>query len=293
MRAWRWHAIAARDGGTTAIIAAVLLAAMMHAGWNTIAKLNAGRAGDAALVGAVAGLPAALYAPWAGIPDVAAWPQLAASAVIHLAYFRVLARAYRGGDLSVAYPLMRGLPPLIVAGLGTVLFGEILSLQAWCAGLVLVAGVLLLGWDGLAHGSLRHGSAKFVVLQIAIIAAYIVVDGSGVRASGNAASYIVWMFMLTSLLLLPGTRRSMRLLAREGSRSVTVAMLGGLLTFGSYGIALWAMTRAPVALVAALRETSIVFGAGFGAWLVGERFGARRWAAVALVLAGAAAVRVG
>jgi drug/metabolite transporter (DMT)-like permease len=277
---------------TTAVIAAVLLAALMHAGWNTIAKLNASRAGDAAVVGVVAGVPAALCAPWAGIPDPACWPQLGASAVIHLAYFRVLALAYRGGDLSVAYPLMRGLPPMLVAGLGIALFGERLSLEAWCAVLVLLAGVLLLGWDGFARGSLKRGAAVFVALQVAIITSYILVDGSGVRASANAGAYIVWMFILTSLLLLPGTVYPLRMLAREGSGAVGLSVLGGLLTFGSYGIALWAMTRAPVALVAALRETSILFGAGFGAWLVGEPFGARRWTALALVLGGAAAMRL-
>jgi drug/metabolite transporter (DMT)-like permease len=277
---------------STPILAAVLLAALMHAAWNAIAKLNARRAGDAALVGVAAGLPAALYAPFAGLPDAAAWPQLLASALIHLAYFRVLARAYRGGELSVAYPLMRGLPPLLVAVLGVLLFGELLSLAAWCALLVLLAGVLLLGWDALAQQSLRHGSARWVALQIAIIAAYILVDGSGVRAAGNPASYIAWMFLLTSLLLLWGATPSLQRLAREGPRALGVALLGGLLTFGSYGIALWAMTQAPVALVAALRETSIAFGAALGAWLVRERFGARRWAAVALVLAGAAAMRL-
>lgn len=277
---------------STGVIAVVLLAAMMHAGWNTIAKINAGRAGDAAVVGILAALPAAVVAPWTGFPDPAAWPQLAGSAIIHLAYFRVLARTYRGGELSVAYPLMRGAPPLIVAAVGAVLFGEVLSLEAWCAVLVLVGGVLLLGWDGLARGSLRGGSAGFVVLQIAIIASYTLVDGSGVRASDTAAAYIVWMFILTAVLLLPGAVPSLQLLAREGRKSVAVALLGGLLTFGSYGIALWAMTRAPVALVAALRETAIVFGAGLGVWLVGERFGPRRWTAVALVLGGAAAMRL-
>src|SRR3954464_7083548 len=96
------------------IIAAVLAAALMHAAWNTIAKLNAARAGDAVVVGVMGAWPALLALPWAGLPDRSCWPQLAASAVIHFAYFRALARAYSGGELSVAYPLMRGVPPLLV-----------------------------------------------------------------------------------------------------------------------------------------------------------------------------------
>lgn len=277
---------------TTELIAAVLVAALMHAGWNTIAKANAARAGDAVIVGILAGAPAAIAAPWTGIPAQAAWPQLVATALLHLAYFQVLAGAYRGGDLSVAYPLMRGLPPLLVAAIAVMLFDELLSAGGWAAILVLVAGVMLLGWEGLRKGALRGASARFVGLQIAIIASYTLVDASGVRAAGNPWSYIVWMFVLTALVLLPGSLGSLLALAREGPRAAALAALGGLFTFASYATAMWAMSRAPVALVAALRESSILFGAGFGAWFLGERFGARRWLAVGLVLGGVATMRL-
>ena len=97
------------------VMAAVLCGALLHALWNLLAKHNAGRAGNAVVVGIMAGLPAALTLPFSALPDSAAWPQVIASALIHVVYFKVLAGAYRGGDLSVAYPLMRGLPPLAVA----------------------------------------------------------------------------------------------------------------------------------------------------------------------------------
>jgi len=274
------------------IIAAVLVGALLHALWNTLAKRNAGRAGDAAVVGLMAGIPAALTLPWTSVPLPAAWPQVVASAIIHVAYFKVLAGAYRGGDLSVAYPLMRGLPPLVVAVSSVFLFGEVLSPLAWVAMMVLIAGVLLLGWDGLRGGALSTSGLRFVVLQVVIIVVYTLVDASGVRAAGDAWSYIAWMFALTSLGLLPFSIPSLRAISTEGPRAMAVALLGGCCTLGSYGIALWAMTQAPVALVAALRETSILFGAALGAWLLGERFGARRWVAVLLVLAGVAAMRL-
>jgi drug/metabolite transporter (DMT)-like permease len=274
------------------IIAVVLVAALMHAGWNTIAKLNAARAGDAVIVGIMAGWPGLLVLPWAGVPDRAAWLQVAASVVIHFFYFRALARAYAGGELSVAYPLMRGVPPLLVAAVAATVFGERLSLPAWTAVLLLIAGVLLLGWDGMRKGALRGASARFVLLQIAIIASYTLIDGSGVRASGSALAYIVWMFLLTAVVLAVAAPGSLRALHREGTSALAVAAVGGLFTFGSYGVALWAMTRAPVALVAALRETSILFGAGLGAWLLRERFGARRWVAVAMILGGVAGMRL-
>ena len=277
---------------SASLIAVVLAAALMHAAWNTIAKLNAARAGDAVVVGIMAGWPALVVLPWAGIPDRAAWLQLLASVVIHFFYFRALARAYVGGELSVAYPLMRGVPPLIVAALGAIVFGELLSLPGWTAVLLLVAGVLLLGWDGLKKQALRGASARFVAIQIVIIASYTLIDGSGVRLSGNALSYIVWMFGLTAAMLVLGAPGSLRALRTEGTSAVAVAAIGGVFTVGSYGVALWAMTAAPVALIAALRETSILFGAGLGAWLLRERFGARRWVAVAMILGGVAGMRL-
>ena len=277
---------------TLEVITAVLLGALLHAFWNTLAKRNAGRAGDAVLVGMMAGIPAALTLPWTDLPLPAAWPQIIASAVIHVGYFKVLAGAYRGGDLSVAYPLMRGMPPLVVAVSAVFIFGETLSMTAWLSMLLLIAGVLLLGWEGLRGGALTAGAARFVAVQIVIIVGYTLVDASGVRAAGNAWSYIAWMFALTSLALLPFSRASLRGIASEGKRAAGISLLGGVCTLGSYGIALWAMTRAPVALVASLRETSILFGAALGAWLLGERFGALRWVAVLMVASGVAAMRL-
>jgi drug/metabolite transporter (DMT)-like permease len=274
------------------IIAAVLAAALMHAAWNTIAKFNSARAGDAVVVGIMGAWPAVLLLPWAGLPERACWPQLAASVVIHFVYFRALARAYRGGDLSVAYPLMRGVPPLLVGAMAAALFGETLSVQAWLAIATLLCGVILLGWDGMQRGALRGATGRFVALQIFIIAAYTVVDASGVRASGSALTYIVWMFVLTAAVMALASGDSFSRLAAEGPRAWAVSMASGLFTFGSYAVVLWAMTRAPVALVAALRETSILFGAGLGAWLLRERFGARRWIAVALIMGGVAGMRL-
>ncbi len=274
------------------VIAAVLFGALLHALWNTLAKRNAGRAGDAVVVGIMAGIPAALTLPWSDMPLRAAWLQILVSAIIHVGYFKVLAGAYRGGDLSVAYPLMRGLPPLVVAAAAVSVFGESLSVAAWCALLALIVGVLLLGWEGLRGGALSNSAARFVGIQIVIIVVYTLVDASGVRAAGNAWSYIAWMFALTSIGLVPFSLASLRGIGAAGARAASVALLGGLCTLGSYGIALWAMTRAPVALVAALRETSILIGAVLGAGLLGERFGARRWIAVLMVLAGVVGMRL-
>src|SRR5262245_31108482 len=162
------------------MIAVVLCAALMHAAWNTIAKLEH-RSSDAVIVGIAAALPALLTLPWVGVPSRSAWPQLAASVAIHVGYFRVLARIYTGGELIVAYPLMRGLPPLVVA-IGSVLFfGETLNIGVWMAIGILVAGVVLLGWDGFSRGAVSGGAIAFVALQVMLIAAYTLIDASGVR----------------------------------------------------------------------------------------------------------------
>jgi len=273
------------------VIAVVLLAALMHAGWNTLAKRNFG-GGDAVVVGVLAAWPALLALPFVGVPARAAWPMLAASALIHIAYFRVLARAYERGELSVAYPLMRGVPPLVVAAVAAVLFGEMLSTPAWMGVAVLVGGVLVLGWDGLSAGTLHARSIRYVGIQIAVIAAYTLVDGAGVRASGNPFAYIVWLFVLIAIALVVSTPAPLVAAYRAGGRTLAIAAVGGALTFGSYAAALWAMTQAPVALVAALRETSSLFGAVFAAWFLGERFGATRWAALVLIVGGVAAMRL-
>lgn len=181
---------------------------------------------------------------------------------------------------------------MMVAAIAVVLFGEHLALLAWGAIGVLLGGVLLLGWDGIRKGALRGSSGRFVALQIVIIACYTLVDASGVRASGTPLTYITWMFVLTATAMAFAARDSLRALLKEGPGAFAVAATGGLFTFGSYAVVLWAMTRAPVALVAALRETSILFGAGLGAWLLRERFGARRWLAVAMIVAGVAGMRL-
>jgi drug/metabolite transporter (DMT)-like permease len=271
---------------------AVLAAALLHASWNALAKAASGKAGDVIAVGIAAGLLAALALPFLPLPASASWPQLAASAVIHLAYFKLVEMAYRGGDLSVAYPLMRGTPPLVTAVGAWLLLGEPLSAGGWTAVGVIVVGALALAADGLRARRVSARSLAIVGANIAVIVAYTLVDGSGVRASGSAPSYIAWLFALTALVLV---------LARPllGARGLPqshgawgLLATGAACTIGSYGIVLWAMTAAPIGLVAALRETSIVFGTLIAAAWLRERVSAVRWAGVALVAAGGAAMRL-
>ena len=274
------------------VMLAVLVAAALHASWNVIGKAASGKAGDVIAVGVTAGALAALALPFLPLPDRASWPQLAASAVIHLAYFKLLERAYRTGDLSVAYPLMRGTPPLVTALGAWVLLAEPLSSGGWTAVGIIFAGALALAVDGLCGRQVSTRSLAIVGANILVIVVYTLLDGSGVRASGNAPSYIAWMFALTALtLVLARPWLGVRGMPQShGAWGLLAA--GALCTLGSYGIVLWAMTLAPIGLVAALRETSIVFGTIIAAAVLRERMSPQRWAGVALIAAGGAAMKL-
>jgi phosphonate utilization associated putative membrane protein len=289
-------------GLTWPLVAAVLVGALLHAGWNALVKSSGDKPLDTALVHACGALVALPLLLWVGLPSPAALPFIALSLVIHVAYYIALAGAYQHGDLGLTYPIMRGFAPLLVALGSAPLLGEVLSAGAWLGIAGITLGVALVG---LAHPgeALHHRRAlAYAFANAGIIAVYTVIDGQGVRtevaAGGEALRYVLLLFVLDGLPypLLVAWRRG-----REGRRAAwpyirarwPVATLGGCASIGSYAIALWAMTRAPVASVAALRETSVLFAALLGVWLLGERFGAQRMAGTVLVVAGVVALRMG
>ena len=184
----------------------------------------------------------------------AAWPWLVASVVIHLFYFAALIESYRTGDLGQVYPIARGAAPLMTAGAATVFVGEPLSLLGWSGIVVLVAGVLLLSARGGRElARIDRRAVGFALVTALTICTYSVVDGIGARLSRNPQSYVLWMFLGNALLLVPYA------LWRDG-RDVVPAMrrfwrrglAGGALQVVAYGTVLWAMTLAPIAIVATL-----------------------------------------
>ena len=275
-----------------AVTLAVLGAGFLHALWNAMLKSAAGEPLlDTALIVAGGTVVALLTLPFVGTPAIVSWKFMALSALIHFGYYVTLSGAYRRGDLSFAYPLMRGVAPLFVTLLGLLFLGEHPTPQM-LAGIALISiGILVIAW--FASGKHTPAAAGWAIANAAIISLYTLVDGAGARASGNAVAYVCW------LIFLEGFPYMIWIVATRGRPAVTYmagrwrrALAGGAASLAAYGIVLWAMTRAPVAVVAALREVSVLFAALIGALVLKEGFGWRRMAGAASVVAGVAALRL-
>ena len=276
------------------VFLAVLFAALCHAGWNALAKtgLDPLRATATMAVGAIAVALAAL--PFVGLPQAPAWPWLAASTAIHIFYFAGLIEAYRAGDLGQVYPIARGAAPLMTATAATLFVGERLSVLGWSGIALLAAGVLLLsarGGRGLT--GLDRRAVGFALFTAVTICAYSVVDGIGARASANAVGYTLTLFVCHgAALILYAHAREGRTVLSALPRFWRLAIGGGGMQLMSYGIALWAMTLAPIAIVATLRETSVLFGTLIAVVMLKEPLKPARIAAAVLIMAGLVAIRL-
>ncbi len=274
------------------VVGAVLLGALLHASWNALVKSSSDKDLDTALIHLIGSLLAAPVVLLVGWPDARAWPFIAASVLIHIGYYLALTGAYRHGDLGLTYPLMRGVAPLLVALSASFTLHETLSPVAWAGVLGISAGVLVLGLSRHALDSPK--AVGFALANAVVIATYTVVDGLGVRASGHALQYVATLFMLDgwpySLLIFATRGHDLGRYARGRWPVATVGACGSL---GSYGIALWAMTVAPVAMVAALRETSVLFAVILGSWILKEHVTLRRFIGACTIVAGVMAVRMG
>lgn len=278
-----------------AVVALVLLAAILHATWNAFIKAGADRLAVLSLTMAIPAPLCALALPFVPLPAAAAWPYLAASVLIHTAYYACLLFAYRHGDLSQVYPIARGTAPVLVAGGAWALAGEALAPREAIAILIVSGGIMSLAWHRRAKAAKDELAAiGFALLTSLNISLYSVTDGLGVRAAGTAIGYILWMFALEGLPLLAFTlwvRRGR--IAASFRPNLKTGAGGALISSLAYGIVIWAMSAAPMAHVVALRETSVIMAAIIGALVLDEPFGHRRIAAACLVAAGAALLHIG
>jgi drug/metabolite transporter (DMT)-like permease len=277
------------------VFSAVLVAAVLHAGWNALVKVGLDRFLSVTLIALAAGLVSLLAVPFVAFPRPAAWPWLLASTALHTGYKLFLIQAYRAGDLGQVYPIARGAAPLLVSVIMMLGFAEMLSPLAMLGVILLVVGVWLMSLlGGRERGRLEARAVLFALGTSVFIASYTLTDGLGARVNGSAHGYAVWLFLIDGVLML------VVLMAVRGASSLSAlrpywrsGLAGGAMSLGAYWIVIWAMTVAPIALVAALRETSVLFAAAISVVILREPL--TRWRALAAVtiVAGVAMTRLG
>jgi drug/metabolite transporter (DMT)-like permease len=278
------------------VFAAVLFAAACHAGWNASIKGTLDPLATTVLIAVGAALVALPGIPFTGWPELPSWPWLIASIVIHLFYFAGLIESYRAGDLGQVYPIARGAAPLMTATMTTLFVGERLGWYGWTAIVLLAAGVLLLSLRGGRDLTrIDRKAVGFALFTAVTICAYSVVDGIGARLAGpgkaSAYSCVLFVGIAPVVVLYALARRGFEVLPAMVPYW-KIGLGGGALAVISYTIAIWAMTVAPIALVAALRETSVLFGALIAVLVLREPLRAARLTAALMVVAGLVLMRL-
>lgn len=275
---------------TLTVFAILLFAALLHASWNAIVKAGTDKLYSAISVSGSAAMIALVLLPFSPQPAMASWPYLVISCALQVVYTVLVARTYQFSDMSQTYPLMRGTAPLLVALVSVLVLGDPLSGLAWCGIGVVCLSILTMALAG------RMQSRKGIWLALinaCFIAGYTLVDGTGVRLSETALGYTLWTFFMNGFCLLCWAMVARR---RQASHYLRLhwkkGLLGGVGTMGSYGLALWAMTQAPLAVVAALRETSILFGALIAFLLLKEKVAGLRILAALGIAGGAILLRL-
>ena len=277
----------------TFVILVVLGSAVLHAVWNAIIKGGTDKLVETSLKAGGGAFLALLLIPFLPVPLPESRIFIASTVAIHLFYYLFIAYAYKGSDLSYAYTIMRGSSPLFTALFSVFILHEALSGSGWTGVIMLSAGVLILAVDAVRHGAFNLPATILALANAFVIMGYSLVDGHGVRHSGSAAAYICWVnfcnfFPITVFTILARKGEYFRYVKKRWK----YGLCGGACSLVAYGLALWGMTRAPIAMVAALRETSVVFGMLFAVLFLKEKVTPARILAVLLVLAGAAVMRL-
>lgn len=277
---------------TVWVLLAVLGAAFLHAIWNAVIKLGTSKLTSMLIMTLVQGgfgLVIALTRPF---PQAEVWLWLLASGLFHSAYKLFLAYAYEQGDLSRVYPIARGAAPMVVLLISALFLADEIAGWEYIGILVLGTGILLM-----ARGVFSSGeSRKLVPLALGsamATAGYSLVDGLGARVAGDAVTYVAWLFALDAVFFLPSCLMLRgRSVLRANRHAWLMGSLAAIASYGAYAIAVWAMTVAPIALVAALRETSILFAVFIGWFFFSDRMDTQKGIAAALIVAGVIVTRL-
>jgi drug/metabolite transporter (DMT)-like permease len=271
------------------VVAVVLLAAVLHAGWNVAVRAGHDRRRESALMLVGGAVLAVVLLPFLPALPMAAWPYVLISSLLNGLFFILVAEAYAHGGIALAYPLMRGVAPMLTLVSSWLLLGEGLPPLAWIGIAVICGGVVALARRRGDAAEAR--AARFALANAVVISAYTVNDAVGVRVSHTPLTYTLWMFPLSAIPTLLWLRRFTSLAVPSLVEAVRGICAAGA-SIGAYTLVLWAMTRAPVAPIAALRETSILLGVVLARLLLGERPGRRGWSGAVAIAAGAVLLRL-
>lgn len=278
---------------TSGVFALVLGAALFHAAWNALVKVNGDRLIMIAVMMMSQATVAIMVVLFVAFPTPDAWLCIGASTAFHTAYYLFLVNAYRFGDLSHVYPVARGSALLIVAVMSTAIIGETLSRQATLAVALIALGIMSLTLTRGASGFREPRAIPFALGTGLFIAGYTVVDGLGGRLADSAHSYIFWLNLFDGIPI-----TILALYLRRGQvfaqvrKSWKPGVLAGIISLFAYWIVIWAMTQAPIALVSAVRETSMVFAVLFGVFFLKERLDLARLASTVITLFGAVMLKL-
>jgi drug/metabolite transporter (DMT)-like permease len=280
---------------TLTVFFAVLAAAAMHASWNALIKMRGDRFASISLTSLGMSLAALPVIPFVEFPGMAVWPFIAASLAIHIGYRLFLVMAYEAGDLAQTYPLARGAAPLMTTIGAIFLLAELPTPLAVLGIVLLSTGTLLMSFrGGRGLGRLDRRAVGFALTTSIFVTGYTLTDGSGARLAATASSYAAWLFLCDGLVSIAiGFYYRGRSLLPIMKKEWHIGVLTGLLSAASYWIAMWAMTKAPIASVAALRETSILFAMLISVFALREKLTGWRAAAALCIVAGVVALRLG
>jgi drug/metabolite transporter (DMT)-like permease len=277
-------------GMSPPVMFAVLLAALLHAGWNVAVRAAEDRRRETALLLCGGTVIAVATLPFLGAPEPASWPYLLASALLNGLYFILISETYARGSLSLAYPLMRGVAPMLTLMAAWLLLGELLPIADWLGIATICAGVLLLVRR--RGDAAEATSIRFALANAVVIATYTLNDAVGARLSQAPVSYTLCLFPLSAIPTLLWLLHRSTALHLPDLREAARGLGGAGASVGAYALVLWAMTQAAVAPVAALREIGILIGVVLARLFLGERPGRRGWGGAMTIAAGAVILRL-
>ncbi len=273
------------------VAALVLFAALLHATWNAIVKNGDNKMLDSSAIALGASIVSIAALPFVEAPGWHIWPYVIASTLIHFAYYQLIAAGYHHGGIALVYPLMRGTAPLLVAFVGIYFLGEPLQGGALLGIAIISGGVLIMALDARRGGP---RAALYALANACVIATYTIVDGHGARIAHNPVSYTLWITVLPPipLYIYAVLKRGRAEVLGHISNNWWRALVGGAGSVVAYSLALWAMTKAPVAMVAALRETSILFALLISIFIFREEATKWRYAAGLVIACGALVLKL-